>query len=157
MRKVACAVLFVLASASAAASSGTAGPLDVSRPADLVNTQISTIRADLAKGELYSEISAGERAKVSDALTRIQAAIDRSGGAELSSGQQVSVFNDQEIVNTVLTRAKDDSRMICKRTRAVGSNMVTSQCMTVAQRRALRRDSQREMNDIQRNRPLPER
>jgi len=162
MRKVAYAVaaLLIVVSATASAASQmkpTAGPLDVSRPADVVASQISAIRADLAKGEDYSEISADNRAKVSNAMTRIERTIETRGSTELSADEQVTVFNDQEVVNTVLTSAKDDSRMVCQRVRAVGSNMVTSQCMTVAQRREMRRNSERNMNDVQRSRPLPER
>ena len=90
-------------------------------------------------------------------MTRIERTIETRGSTELSADEQVTVFNDQEVVNTVLTSAKDDSRMVCQRVRAVGSNMVTSQCMTVAQRREMRRNSERNMNDVQRSRPLPER
>ncbi|GHH49609.1 hypothetical protein [[Pseudomonas] boreopolis] len=125
-------------------------PLDLGKPGPDVAGQIQQIRADLAEGKLYSEIEAAKRAEVVQALDRISATIDRNQGRELSKADQVSLSNDQELVNVILTRAKEDSRMVCRRERAIGSNMITSQCMTVAQRREAQRRSQQDMNDVQR-------
>jgi len=149
MKRFCCALL--LAAVACSAQAATKGPLDVSKPAEQVTRQISAIRQDMGDGKTYVEIDPGKKAQAEAALSRISDTVTRAGGRELSQAEQVTVFNDQELVNTVLGQARDDSRMVCKRERAVGSNMMTSQCMTVAERRQRQRQSQKEMNDLQRN------
>jgi hypothetical protein len=56
----------------------------------------------------------------------------------MSPAQRVELFNTQETVNRLLTRAAEDSRLVCKRERRTGSNYVTSACQTVADRRRQR-------------------
>ncbi|MBS9727203.1 hypothetical protein, partial [Stutzerimonas stutzeri] len=60
-----------------------------------------------------------------------------------------AVFIAQEVHNTILTRARADSRMVCRRERSTGSNMPQSVCMTVAQRRKAQEDSRKVLNGIQ--------
>jgi len=98
--------------------------------------QRALILKELGDGETYSEISTDDRRKVEAALARISATLDRAGGAdELGESQKVEVFNDQELVNNILTRAGEDSRLVCKRVRKTGSHMTSNQCMTVAARK----------------------
>jgi hypothetical protein len=47
----------------------------------------------------------------------------------------VRVFNDQEVVNTLLTQARADSRLVCDRSRPTGSHRRQTKCQTVAERR----------------------
>jgi hypothetical protein len=58
------------------------------------------------------------------------------------------LFNEQEIVNTIMTRAQADSRMICRR--ASRQRQPTSVCLTVAQRRKAQEDSRQALTDQQR-------
>lgn len=57
------------------------------------------------------------------------------------------VFNDQERINTLLTRAHEDSRQICQHTRSTGSNMPKSRCLTVAERRRIEEKGKALLND----------
>lgn len=136
--------LFIAFNAGAAAPK----PLDLTVPAVEVREQIGKIHTDLADGKTYSEIKPEQREKVIAALGRISGAVDRGNGKTLSPTDQVSAFNDQEIVNAVLTAAKEDSRLICKRQKTVGSNMVAPQCMTVAQRRLAHEQSKKDLNEM---------
>ena len=133
------------ASMSAASGADTAarGQLNVSVPFE---KQKEKILADLAEGKVYAEISQTDRIEVRNALNRIGDSLQRAGGVDqLSSDDKVKVINDQELVNTILTRAGEDSRLVCTREKKVGSHRVTTQCQTVAQRRRMREESQQEV------------
>lgn len=123
-------------------------PLDLTRDPSAVLAQIGQIRQDLGDGKTYSEISPGKKDDVLGALTRISGAVENAGGKSLAPAESVAAFNDQEAVNTILTSAREDSRLVCKRERATGSTMVTSQCMTVAKRRQLQEDSRKNLGDM---------
>lgn len=139
--------ILLLAPAMAAGVSGGV-PLDLG--AGNVAGQVAAIRRDLAEGKVYAEIGSADRLQVERALARISE-LDGASAGELLQVDRVSIGNDQALVNTILTQAREDSRLICKRERSVGSNRLTSQCMTVAQRRAMQRSSQNEMTELQRN------
>ena len=140
-------LLFVVSGSALAAAQP---PLDLHQPTAQVKAQIDKINADLAGGEVYSEISLDDRSQVREALTRITSRIDRNGEGTLPSQQEATTMNDQELVNTILTKAREDSRLVCIREKTIGSHRVTSNCMTVAQRRRAQADSQERMIKMQR-------
>lgn len=123
-------------------------PLDLTQPAAEVQGQIGEIHKALGDGETYSELKSDQREKVIAALGRISVAVDRGNGKTLAPNDQMTAFNDQEVVNGILTQAREDSRVICKRQKSVGSNMVTAQCMTVAQRRMAREQGKKDLNEM---------
>ena len=113
--------------------------------------QKRAIEADLADGETYSEIAANDRETVTGALQRISSALAKAGGAAgLSETDKAAVINDQELVNTILTRSGDDSRLVCVREKKVGSNRTTTQCSTVGQRRRVAEETRQALQDGQR-------
>lgn len=113
--------------------------------------QQQKIMAALDDGKSYSEIGKAEREKVVAALARIGTALQHAGSVEnLSKEQKVAVFNDQELANAILTRAGEDSRLVCKRTMATGTHRTTTQCMTVAESNRLRERSQEEFRHLPR-------
>ncbi|MFW3174518.1 hypothetical protein EX530_07485 [Xanthomonas phaseoli] len=122
--------------------------LDLDKP---FQPQAAQVRIDLADGEKYSEISQDERAKVGAALDRIEAVFQTQPDLQaLQPAQLAAVRNDQELVTRILTRAREDSRLICRRERATGSQMSTKQCMTAAQRRRQTTVSQDDISRRQR-------
>lgn len=117
--------------------------------------QIQRVEAAL-NDEEYSEISTEDKSRVQAALSRIRARVGAHDSADsLAPQDKVEVFNDQEEVNTLLTKAKADSRMVCRRERQIGSNMPQNVCMTVAQRREATRSSRDLMYRAQGNNPQP--
>ncbi|HEX7803244.1 MAG TPA: hypothetical protein VF471_10880 [Pseudoxanthomonas sp.] len=113
--------------------------------------QRKAIEADLADGETYSEISTEDRATVNQALDRIAGLFQTYGSVErLSWADRTQMFNDQEQINNILTKAGEDSRLVCRREKKVGSHRVTSQCSTVANRRRAMEDSQNVLRDNRR-------
>ncbi|WP_433852234.1 hypothetical protein [Stenotrophomonas nitritireducens] len=121
-------------------------PLQAAQP---FQPQQLKVRSDLQGGEVYSEISASDRERVIAALDRMSRAVGDGNVETLPPERRVEVFNDQELVNSVLTKARADSRLICKREKSVGSNMATTQCFTVAERERMKRDSDRFMGSMQ--------
>lgn len=101
-------------------------------------------------GETYRELSDEDRATVLEALTRMQ---DRLAGVDsleqLDKRDQTAVFNDQDLVNTLLTEAAADSRLVCKREKFVGSNRTTNVCITVGERKRLAEAAQNQMRGMQ--------
>ena len=126
---------------------GAAATLDLSAP---FSEQRQVIEKKLADGKTYSEISAADRSKVRDALARMSTILETEANVNaLSESQKASVFNDQEVVNTILTQASEDSRVICERMGKVGSHRKTTQCLTVAERKRLRDSSQDTIRKVQ--------
>lgn len=119
------------------------------RAGESFQVQQQKVRADLQGGEVYSEISADDRQRVVTALDRMSGLIGEGSAESLSPESKAQVFNDQELVNTLLTKARQDSRLICRREKSIGSNMTSSQCFTVAQRERMKRDSQSRMQSAQ--------
>lgn len=148
-------MLFVLAG-NAEATIGSSGgkgqehaALDV---AGSFTEQRKAIEARLANGETYSEINQKDRAAVKEALERMAVMLEQSGGvAGLNEEQKVRVFNDQELVNGILTQAAEDSRLICRREKQIGSNRTTTHCMTALQRQRQMEDARKSMTQSQRS------
>lgn len=123
--------------------------------ADLVGSnfqvQAEQLRKDLAGSEQYSEITESARAAALALLDRLETRLD--GVSEVSTlpeQAKVSVFNDQEALNAILTGAAADSRQSCRREHVVGSNRRQNVCMTVAERRRRAEQSREYVGDIQR-------
>lgn len=137
------AFAFAVAPSAIAAEPESAVALDVSAS---FAEQHEKIRAELADGETYSEITPQQRTDVQTALARIEATLAGSRAvADLTAQERADLMNDQEIVNTILTAAREDSRLVCKRETKVGSHRSTTQCYTVAERRRTREQSQSEL------------
>ncbi|WP_299006818.1 hypothetical protein [uncultured Caulobacter sp.] len=143
------ALLLGLAVSSSAWSAGAKE--DVFQPGKPLLAQIQKIEAELNDGKTYAELGAEERSRVRETLGRLRLASERyPDGAPMPESARTQVINDQEIVNTVLTQAREDSRLICRREKAIGSNMPQTQCMTVAERARRKEHSQGEMQRLQR-------
>ncbi|MGV6490799.1 hypothetical protein ACTUVK_002829 [Stenotrophomonas rhizophila] len=114
-----------------------------------VSAQVDRVKAAL-NSESYSEISPEDKGRVHQALGRIEQKMEgHTLSSELSPVDRTAVFNDQELVNTVMSKAKEDSRLICRRERATGSNMSQSVCTTVAQRRRATENGRSLLNEHQ--------
>lgn len=104
--------------------------------------QHAKVLAELADGETYSEITAPDRAAVVRDLEKMDTLLAGRPVSALGEAEKVELMNLQSSINTTLTRASEDSRMICRREPAVGSRLQRSQCLTVAERRRQREGSQ---------------
>ncbi len=128
-----------LACSAVAAPKGEA-PMNVKKS---FAQQLSTIRQQLDDGKTYSELSAENRSKVEAALSRMATVLNSHPDVDtLREEDKVVLFNDQETVNTLLSKASSDSRLICRREAVIGSLRTTTQCKTVAERRRDNEDAQ---------------
>lgn len=96
--------------------------------------QRSSIVSGFADGERYAEIKSDDKTKVLAALDRMQQTLGPGTSIEsLSPDAKVALYNDQEVINTILTDAQEASREVCKRNRTVNSRLKSSECHTVAE------------------------
>ena len=117
--------------------------------------QRAAVEKGLADGKTYAEISAADRSKVRESLDRMAATLaDGTTPESLPADRKVALYNDQEAVNTILTQAAEDSRVICTREVATGSHRKVTTCATVAERARRRQQDQDAMRKEQRS-PQP--
>ncbi|MGE6333779.1 hypothetical protein [Stenotrophomonas sp. NPDC077659] len=116
-----------------------------------VAAQVGAIEKALGS-EHYSEISKDDKAAVQQALDRIQTRLgDQDRVDALEPQDRAEVLKDQDVVNSLLARARADSRVSCRRERLTGSNMAQRVCMTTAQRRRAEEASRKAMEDSSRS------
>ncbi len=100
-----------------------------------VDEQLTRVEGAL-HSEHYSEISLEDKSKVQAALSRIRNRLgDHEQVEQVNPQARNDIYNDQELINNILSQAHADSRMVCRRERTTGSNRPQQVCMTVAQRR----------------------
>jgi hypothetical protein len=111
--------------------------------------QFHALKAKLAsqlETDKYGEIKPDDKRTVLNALERIAWRYEGIANPEQMSEQdRVDMFNDQEIINTIITHAAADSRLICERTAPTGSHLVRVTCMTLAKRKERERMGQESM------------
>ena len=116
----------------------------------------SQIEEQLYNNERYKEISDEDRQRVLQALDRMAETLDGVGNVQdLNIDARTRLLNDQALVNTVLTQAAEDSRLICSREQKVGTRFKTTVCETVAERRARNEAAQRAMQNRGRSTMTP--
>ncbi|GAB3515397.1 hypothetical protein MNQ95_03515 [Pseudoxanthomonas daejeonensis] len=122
--------------------------LDLSSSFEAQRTAIVTALGD---GKTYAEISPDDRQRVTSSLNRISGLLgDVQSVNQLPAATKVEVFNEQELVNTLLTQAREDSRLVCTREKKVGSHRATNSCMTVAERRRAREETEQQLSKMRR-------
>ena len=149
--RLALLLLSLLFSAAAMAAKTETAP---SVKADVIGfgEQRAAVEAEMVAGGRFAEISDDARGKVSQAFDRMQSVLDgKASMDELRQDDRVALLNDQELINALLTQAKIDSRMVCKRERRVGSHRLTSTCRTAAE---WKRASEKSREDIEYRRSL---
>lgn len=144
------AALVLAASASLAEPKIESVPMD---PAEFVALR-ADIEAEIRQSEAFRELDLNERKEVTRALDRMQDVLSTVTSIDdLDPPVRTQLFNDQELVNHVLTKAQADDKVICQRTRRVGSNLYTNTCLTVGQRRRSQESVEQEMQRLPRQFP----
>jgi hypothetical protein len=105
------------------------------------------IEQAVRESDQYRDLQEHDRRKLFEALDDMQATLAGVTSVDqLDERSKTQLFNDQELINNVLTQARDDSRMICKREKKVGTHRVTNICITAGERRR-QRDRNAEANE----------
>lgn len=146
MKLAAVAALLLLAAGGAQAAKE-----DVFSSGKPLAEQLQRIDGELNDGKTYSELKLEDRSRVREAMGRMRITLERyPAESAIPPAARTDLFNDQQIVNTVLTQAREDSRLICRREKATGSNFAVTQCFTLAQRERMKEDARRQLNTAQR-------
>ncbi|HEY4137402.1 MAG TPA: hypothetical protein VGN65_03025 [Casimicrobiaceae bacterium] len=103
-------------------------PLDANT-AQTFQTSAASVRSEMRPGGRFAFVSPAEHARVDAALSDIDKAYAERDG-RVDQDTKVRVFNDQELVNSILERR--DDRMICSNEVATGSLVRTTKCATYA-------------------------
>lgn len=122
----------------------------VTLTADAPAAQQLTSVENALRSEEYSEMTLENRSRVQAALNRIRVKLGSNERVDqLPPLQRTDVFNDQELINTLMSTAKEDSRMVCRSERPTGSNRPQRVCATVAQRRIATESAKNMMRELQ--------
>jgi hypothetical protein len=98
--------------------------------------QKAIILKDIADDVVYNELSFPDVKTVKHALDMMSASLSGvSDLSDLTEEERGELFNNQGLVNTILTMAENDSRMVCRRSGRLGTNFKTTTCETVRDRR----------------------
>jgi hypothetical protein len=109
-------------------------------------TQQTQLRSQVTAGKgAFKDMSKAERQALAERQDRV---LQMLGGSqtldEMPPDQRTLVFNDLEWIKAAVTKAEDE-RLICEYTRTVGSNRMTSVCMTAKEQREYREGSQKSL------------
>lgn len=107
------------------------------------------VEKEFAAGGRYAEIEPEQQARVRALFRDMGNLVNDDGLAQgLAPRREVELFNLQEELNAILDQAAEDSRLVCRRERHVGSNLPVNTCATIAERRRLREGGQEMFRSI---------
>lgn len=142
MRKVVVTACLFAALASFATSADDA--IDIqSTPAQIRAVQDGIRQSMDTKEGVYKEMSTAEKQSILDHQEVVLRVLDgKASVGVLNEPQKIELANALESINALVSQA-EDNRKVCERVKVIGSNRPQNVCMTVAQRRRLREDVQR--------------
>ena len=103
-------------------------PLDANT-AQTFQTSAASVRSEMRPGGRYAFVNPAERARIDAALSDIDKVYAERDG-RMDQDAKVRVFNDQELVNSILERRAN--RTICSNEVATGSLVRVTKCATYA-------------------------
>ena len=105
------------------------------------------VRKEMEPGGRYEYVKPKERATIEQALAEMDALFAATGGVDhMKQDDKVKLFNQQEVVNSILTR-RDKDRVICEDAPKLGSHVRTTSCHTYGQAEDARRGSKDQMDE----------
>lgn len=105
------------------------------------------VRRQMDQGGKYEFVPADERVKIDKSFTEMTALFDQYGTVEaMNQDAKVKLFNDQETVNSILTK-RDRDRVICTNQAPIGSHIRQTNCHTYAQEVQAHQETQKQMTD----------
>jgi hypothetical protein len=114
-------------------------------------TVAAEVREEMSNGGRYEFITADGRTRVENDLNSMMAMLQKSHSvAEMNAGDKVTLFNLQENLNGILTKS-DSNRLVCEHTAPLGSHIQGASCQTYGQIERRRRESQKYMDDHDRD------
>jgi len=97
--------------------------------------QVAEIEAGMRHGGPFAALGEERQARVRQLLADMAGILDGVDSVEgLSQPDAARLFNAQEEANAILTGRPMNERMVCKRERKLGSNLVRMNCQVLAER-----------------------
>jgi len=105
------------------------------------------VRKEMQPGGRYEYVKPKERVTIERSLAEMDTLFAATGGVEnMKQDDKVKLFNEQEVVNSILTR-RDKDRVICEDKPKLGSHVRSTNCHTYGQEEEARRGSQDVMGE----------
>lgn len=150
-RPIATQALICLLALSASASAKDAAPvLSPEAGKQRFLEDAHDVRRDLKRHDKkYAELAGEDRKQVLAALDRMEQTMTPvSSVSELDDASHAQLREDQQLVNSLLAKAVEDSRRVCRRIKPVGSNMAKLLCETVAERQRRIAEESKEVRQL---------
>jgi hypothetical protein len=113
---------------------------DTKEKFDLVSTNV---REAMKPGGRYEYVKPAERSTIEQKLSQMDALFKQSPNvAEMSQQTKIDLFNDQEVVNSILTQ-RDSERVICTKAAPIGSHIPITTCHTYGQEQDAHNNSEK--------------
>lgn len=114
--------------------------------AEAIRGEQAQLRSEVTSGEgIFKELAADQKARLLMEQERVDAmlqGVDRV--SELDERRKSELLNALALIESIVVQAEDE-RMVCQRSKPVGSNRPQTVCKTVAQRREEREAAQQDM------------
>lgn len=105
------------------------------------------VRREMDTGGKYEFVPPDERTKIDKTFDDMTALFDQYGTVSaMNQDAKVKLFNDQEVVNSILTK-RDRDRVICTSKAPVGSHIRQTTCHTYAQEVQAHQETRKQMSD----------
>ena len=115
--------------------------------AEKFNATAESVRKEMESGGRYQYVKPEERKKIDAALDDMTKLFAENGSvAAMNQDTKVKLFNDQEVVNSILQQ-RDGDRVICKNEAPLGSHIPVTSCHTYAQEVEAREGARKQMAD----------
>lgn len=136
--------LFLSLASTVAVADDVAGP-DLAA----IRAEQTALRAEVEAGSgAFAKMSGVERQALAGRQAQLLALIDdKASIRDLGDDAQVRAFNLLQEINATVTQA-EDARVVCEYTKKTGSHRKVKECMTVAERRRDREESQKYLEEF---------
>ena len=100
---------------------------------DKFDSVAADVRKEMESGGRYQYVKPDERSKIDASLSDMSRLFSENSSVDaMSQDAKVKLFNDQEVVNSILQQ-RDGDRVICKHEAPIGSHIPVTTCHTYAQ------------------------
>ena len=140
--------VFTLVLAIAAAMPAIANETHPNVDAAAILDQQRQIRVEVEqRSGRYKDLPAADRTTLLREQDKVFTLLrDRSAITELPEADRIVVFNSLESISAIVNRAPEE-KLVCERTRKVGSHRTETVCMTASERRARREADAKSLGD----------
>ena len=110
-------------------------------------TVVAGVRSEMVDGGKYEFVQTKERVQIDEKFNDMTTLFDQYGTVSaMTQDAKIRLFNDQEVVNSILTK-RDRDRVICTNKAPIGSHIPVTSCHTYAQEVEAREGTKKILSD----------